>query len=411
MSLQLVVIAGPDKGRTFSLAEGQTLVIGRGQASDTQLNDPAMSRVHCRLQVDGGKPLLLDAGSSSGTFVNGKNVPSHELKPGEVFQVGDTKLRLQLENVHDASTLGGQPIAGQPRPAAPAAAAPLHELVGKSLAHFQLEKILAVGASGMVFLAQDTQKNRPAAVKVLTPNPSESEEQRDRFIRAMKTMLPIHHENLVELYNAGKQGPYLWAAMEYVDGESLTDVIERIGVAGMLDWREAFRVAVHVGRALEEAGKHKVVHRNVTPQNILQRKSDKLHKLGDLMLAKALEGAQARQITQPGQLIGDVPYMSPERTRAQAALDERSDLYGLGATVYALLSGKPPFESDSLPELVKMVREAVPANPKQVQLSIPDLFKDAVLKLLAKNPDDRYQSATQLLADLTRIGRYNGLEV
>ena len=106
--------------------------------------------------------------------------------------------------------------------------------------------------------------------------------------------------------------------MEYVDGESLAQVIPRIGIAGMLEWRYAFRVAVHIARALEAAFEHEIIHRNITPANILVRSSDKVAKLGDLMLAKAMTGTLARQVTQPGELVGDVLYMSPERTRSDA---------------------------------------------------------------------------------------------
>ena len=178
----------------------------------------------------------------------------------------------------------------------------------------------------------------------------------------------------------------------------------------MLDWREVYRVAVHIGRALHEAHQRKIIHRNVTPPNILRRHKNKVCLLGDLMLAKALEGSLARQVTQPGQLIGDVPYMSPERTRDQLGVDHRSDIYGLGATLYALLIGKPPFESNSLPDLVRQVRQDEPRKPREFQLSINDLFQDAVLKMIAKQPADRFQTPAEMLRELERIGRYNNLE-
>src|SRR5439155_14045036 len=165
-------------------------------------------------------------------------------------------------------------------------------------------------------------------------------------------------------------------------------------------WREVWRVAMHVGQALDEAAAQKIIHRNVTPANILRRKSDKACLLGDLMLAKALEGTLSQQITRPGQLIGDVPYMSPERTRDAATVDCRSDLYGLGATLYALLTGRPPFAGDSLPELVRKVRSDEPQPPKEFQLSINDKFPDVVLQLLTKRPDDRVATAADLLKDL-----------
>ena len=115
--------------------------------------------------------------------------------------------------------------------------------------------------------------------------------------------------------------------MEYVAGENLTEVIQRLGIAGMLDWRHAYRVAVHIGRALVYAHGEEIVHRNVTPKNILVEATTKTAKLGDLMLAKALEGGP--QYTRPGELLGDVVYMSPERTRGMTEVDVRSDLYGL----------------------------------------------------------------------------------
>jgi serine/threonine protein kinase len=406
MSRKLIITGGPEKGRTFPLEDGQTLVIGRGQASDTKINDPHMSRIHCRVQVDGGRTVLLDAGGA-GTLVRGDKIEQHELQPGDEFQVGGTTLRFQLGDATDQATMA--PAAGKAAVARPQSAS-LKDLVGQTLAHYRLDKIITAGNTGMVYLAHDTEKNRPAAVKVLAPDYTDDDEQRERFVRAMKTMLPMRHTNIVRLYHAGKTGPYCWAAMEYIDGESLTKVIDRIGIEGMLDWREVWRVAVHIGRALEFAFEQRIIHRNVTPTNILRRHADKVCLLGDLMLAKALEGTLAKQVTRPGQLVGDVPYMSPERTRDSGLADCRSDIYGLGATLYALLTGRPPFERDSLPELVRMVRENNPVPPKRYQLAVNDLFQDLILKMLAKRPEDRFQNPTVLLSELARIGNYHNLE-
>src|SRR5262249_2368143 len=154
------------------------------------------------------------------------------------------------------------------------------------------------GASSVVFKARDLDEGGTVvALKVLHPEFSKDEDEMQRFVRAMKTMMPHRHPNLVALHGAGKTGAHCWVAMEYVEGESLTSVIARIGVAGMLDWKHAFRVGTHIGRALEYAHSHSIIHRNVTPQNILIRSADKVAKLGDLMLAKALEGTLAQQVT------------------------------------------------------------------------------------------------------------------
>jgi len=409
MKCQLIVIGGPDAGRTFPVEDGQTLVIGRGQSSDTQINDPRMSRVHCRFLMDNGKAILLNVDSSKPTLVEGESIDRRELQPGDKFQAGDTLMRYVLGDDGDATTMAGEHFLQRSKPQP--GTTPLPELVGRKLAYYHLDAMIAQGASGAVFKATDTEHDRVAAVKVLTPDPAHSEEQKDRFVRAMKTMLPVRHPHLVQLYNAGKSGPYCWAAMEYIDGESMTEVIARIGVEGMLDWREAHRVAVHVGRALQEAYEREIIHRNVTPRNILRRHSDRVCLLGDLILAKALHGTLAHPLTQPGQIVGDVAYMSPERTRGPEGVDHRSDIYGLGATLYALLTGQAPFRSPSLPDLVRKVRSELPRKPREFQMSINDLFQDAVLKMLAKQPEDRYAKPADLLNDLDRIARYNNIEV
>ncbi len=357
MRHQLTTIEGPVEGRVFTLADGETLTIGRGKASDTRLRDPRISRIHCQVAIDGDRVLLTDLGSFGGTSVGGRRVSQCELRPGDVIQIGDTKFQYQLEGRPYEPTAAGT-MFGRPKP--PAKITPLPELVGHTLGHYQLEQILAKGHSGMVFKAHDTRDDRFVAVKVLAPEYVQDEADQRRFFRAMKTMQPIRHENIVQLYEAGSQGPHCWVAMELVEGESIAETVQRMGPNDACPWQDALRVAVHMARALQCAADHQIVHRNVTPPNILQRGSDKATKLADLTLAKALVETLSQQITQPGQLIGDVAYMSPERTRHTDRVDSRSDIYELGATLYAMLVGQPPFAGPSLPDMIHTVRHEPP---------------------------------------------------
>jgi eukaryotic-like serine/threonine-protein kinase len=405
MGAQLIVVAGPDKGRTFALNPGETLQVGRSQATPTRLSDPSVSRVHFEIELDAGLAVLHDC-SSTGTMVNGQRVTQHTLLAGDVIHAGNTDLRF-VAGDSEATTL--RPLT-MPKVASDSAGKEqLAALVGQTLSHYAVDEIIAKGATGIVFKARDTQNGQVVALKVLQPEFSRDDEEMQRFVRAMKTTLPLRHPNLVAMLGAGKTGPYCWMAMEHVDGESLTQVIQRIGVAGMLEVRYAYRVAVDVARALEYAHGQAIIHRNVTPRNLLIRHSDKLVKLGDVMLAKALEGTLAQQITRPGELLGEVAYMSPERTRGTTDVDGRADLYGLGATLYALLTGRPPFAADSMPELITRIRTAAPEKPKKYQISIPDMFQGTVLKLLAKRPEDRFQTASELLVDLERVGTFAGM--
>lgn len=410
MKSKLVVTAGPEAGRTIDLRDDTVLTLGRGEASDARIKDPRISRVHCKLQLGPQGATLSDVGSTGGTFVGGQKITTHRLANGDEIQIGDSRLRFHSDPSGSREpkagnrTKGGSSAGKPPRMSAGA----LHDLVGQTLGHFRLERIAHMGGSSVLFRGQDQKHARPAMVKVMLPSVTSDEDQRHRFVRAVHTMINVRHDNLVEIYGAGKQGPFCWCAMEFVDGISILEIIELVGTQGRLDWREVYRVAVHVLRALQCAYQHKVIHRNVTPDNLIQRKNDKVVKLCDLMLAKALEGTQAKQVTAPGQLIGNVAYMSPERMIDTSGLDWRSDQYGLGATLYALLTGTPPFQGNSLPEMVQAIRSATPLFPADVQRELNPEFQQIILTMLQKNPDDRFPFPALLLDRLDELGRqYN----
>jgi serine/threonine protein kinase len=404
---RFLVVGGPDKDRVFPVHPGSNQ-LGRHQDATYKVSDPRVSRFHCDIVSEGGKVIIQDKGGSGGVIVNGNKVKEHVLQHNDLIQVGETLMRFQTEPASDGATT----IRDLTRPAEydPQATEQLAELSGRKLARYEIGEVLGKGDSSMLFKARDTESKKVVALKVMQPAFSRDEEEIQRFVRAMKTMMPLKHPNIIQLHGAGKNGPYCWVAMEYVEGDSMTEVIRRIGVAGMLEWKYAFRVGVHVGRALEYAHGEGIIHRNVTPPNILIRASDKQVMLGDLMLAKALEGSLAKQVTKPGELLGDVNYMSPERTRGTGeGVDGRSDLFSLGATMYALLTGKPPFAGATLVETITKIRQAEPLKPSTFQIGIPSTFEAVAIKLLAKRPDDRYQTAGEMVRELERIGKYNGV--
>lgn len=404
--IKLIVTAGPDKGQINHVQEGCPLLFGRSRHADCQLKDLSTSRVHCEIELKRSRVSVTDLDSNSGTFVNGKKVAEAYLKEGDVVRIGDTEMVLAGVTATEASTIQLPPGASIVLPAER-----MTELDGKKLSHFSLGPLLAKAESGMVFKATDFKTDKTVALKVLFPEFAQYDDDMRRFVRAMKTMLPHRHPNLIAIQSAGKTGPYCFVSMEFIEGESLTQVIQRIGIAGMLDWNYSLRVAYQIGRALEYAHGKKIIHRNITPQNIVVQAADKVAKLGDLMLAKAKEGGLAQQITKPGELLGDVRYMSPERSSGATSLDERSEIYSLGATVYALLTGRPPCVGDTLVDTIKKIRTEVPARPKKFQMGIPDPFDGTVMKMLAKRPEDRYPSASELCQDLKRVAKYQGIKL
>lgn len=341
------------------------------------------------------------------TFVNGAQVTEHQLTPGDEIQVADTVLVFYFVGDSQADT---QPPAAAKVPADELSAL-ADRLVGTVLHRYTLTRKIAEGRTGMVFLATEAGEPQLLAVKIVWPHVVRDDASRQRFVRAMKTMYPIRHPNIVRIDNAGYTNDFCWVAMEYVEGENLRQLMDRLGAAGRLDWQNAYRVGLQIARALVAAYEHQVVHRNILPQNILVRRDDKTALLGDLMLAKATEVDEAQQITKAGQLIGEVTYMSPERTGGTVEVDCRSDIYSLGATLYELVTGRPPFIADSLAGLLIAIRTTVPDPCKTYQLSVNDLFAGLIERMLAKDPTRRPQTPMALLKELEQIGRMAGVAV
>ena len=393
MPAKLVISAGPDEGKVFTLADDAAVTIGRAETANIRLTDPAVSRGHCTLEVRGGKAVLADLGSRTGTRVNGKLIAKHDLLTNEVINVGSTKLVFQLLTTF------------QPPVDAPADAADhpeLRKLSNTKLAHFDLGAVVGVGNSGLVFLAQDVKNDREVALKVYTPAFAEDDVDLQRFIRAVKTMLPMCHKNLVTLYGGGKTGKLCWMAMEYVEGENLKQTIARVGEKGSLDWRIALRMGMDIARGLYYLHSEDIIHRSLSPGNILLSSSGTA-KLASLILAKALSGDLAETVTVGDELPGDIRYLAPEQVGSGDSVDRRTDIFSLGTLLYALLVGKTPFEGSTKPETVAWIAQREAMSPRQLNPQIPAPLEKIVLKMLAKAPVGRFQSVGDLLAALEEL--------
>lgn len=451
MRLQLVVTRGPDMGVVFELEMMGTYVLGRGEDCSIQLSDARISRHHCRLVVSGGKAQLEDTNSSWGTLVNGEAIASQQLQPGDVVKLVDTEMRFEVSTSAAATTWqpGQPPPQPAPLPAAPQAApapppqpspapatppkAPpeppakpkepaaksppkpkpstgkhagsdLSHLVGQTLSRYEIIEVIARARTGMLFRAQDTEAGRAVALKVVWPEIARDDDEVQRFVRAVKTVIGVKHPNLVTLHAAGKAPPrYCWTASELVEGDSLMDVMIQAGQNGKLPWQQCLRIAVHIARGLEAAAAKGFVHRNITPTNILIRKRDGVAKLGDLMLAKAMEGSQSANITRPGEQVGDIPYLSPEQLITQHKLDSRSDIYSLGASLYMAVTGRPPIEGKSLAQTIAKIETERPADPRQHAPDIPPQFASVILKMLEKEPQKRFRDPKTLVSTLEKV--------
>jgi hypothetical protein len=407
MALRLFVVAGPDRGAAFTLHAGAPLLVGRDQENNVRLRDGYVSGVHCQVALEDGSPVVTDRGSTTGTFVNGARVRRHMLRHGDLLRVGETHIRYEEDGRPDETDRS--PVWHTMAPHSDLLpAARLHELSGTSLGRFDLGPLLARGRSGLTFSAIDHKHLRNVALQVLWPELARDRDELRRLLRAVRMLLPLQHPHLVTTYGAGRTAGYVWVAVELVEGESLAALLRRLGPGNALAWRPALDFAVQVARALAYMHYHGVVHRSITPDDVLIRSHDRLAKLSGLLTAQTREGRPANDLTRPQEAVGDVRFQSPERATGAAGLDARTDVYGLGATLYAMLTGRPPVEGKSAAETIYKIHHEVPVPPRQFQPGMPGALELAVLKMLARSPEYRFQAAAELLGHLCGIQAADG---
>jgi serine/threonine-protein kinase len=251
-------------------------------------------------------------------------------------------------------------------------------------------------------LARQVELQRDVAVRILNPTADQNDPWRRNLVNDVKTFIRIKHPNLVRMYAAGRVGPFCWLAMEYVPGDNLAHVIDGIKTTGVPDWHVALQIALDIAKALEVAESNEIVHRHLTPKNILIRSTDKVAKLADLMRARTTTNTTGSAAAQSKSVL-ELAYLSPEQIEDNSKADNRSDIYCLGAAIYGLLTGTPPYEAESVSQLIAKLKSDQPRPPSQVQPTMSDEFEAIVLRVLARNPANRYQSAKLLTADLKKL--------
>ncbi|MBI3268296.1 MAG: protein kinase [Planctomycetes bacterium] len=257
---------------------------------------------------------------------------------------------------------------------------------------YRLVRQIGRGGFGVVWLARDEDLQRPVALKFLTDaRPADVE----RFRREARFAARLADPAFVQVYELGEAGGRPFIAMQFVDGASLAEV--RLGRA------EALRVIATVARALGQAHAGGIVHRDLKPQNLLVDKEGRAY-VTDFGIARDLRATEGMTLTADGAVVGTPSYLPPEQARGDArAVDGRSDVYSLGATLYFLLTGRPPVQGENLLEVLHAVVHAEPPPPRTLDPSISVELEAIVLKCLRKRPADRYDGMPALAEDLERV--------
>ena len=265
---------------------------------------------------------------------------------------------------------------------------------------YELGEILGFGGMSEVHLARDQRLHRDVAIKVLRADLARDPSFYLRFRREAQNAAALNHPAIVAVYDTGEaetpNGPLPYIVMEYVEGITLRDIVH---TDGPMEQQRAIEVIADACQALNFSHQHGIIHRDVKPANIMISKAGAV-KVMDFGIARAL--ADANSVTQTAAVIGTAQYLSPEQARGEK-VDARSDVYSLGCVLYEMLTGEPPFVGDSpVAVAYQHVRED-PVPPSQRHEGIPPELDAVVLKALAKNPDNRYQTAAEMRADLVKV--------
>ncbi|NQW12597.1 MAG: serine/threonine protein kinase, partial [Alphaproteobacteria bacterium] len=279
------------------------------------------------------------------------------------------------------------------------------EEVGIRLAHFQITGRLGSGGMGAVFKAIDLELSRDVALKILHPSSSQDASLIARFRNEARACAHLNHDNIARVYYAGNQDGMYFIAYEYATGRTIRDVIVENGRLGVA---ETINYAIQITLALNHTAAAGIVHRDIKPSNIMLTNSGRV-KVVDLGLARRDTTDSIGDITVAGTTLGTFDYIAPEQARDPRNADGRSDIYSLGCTMYHMLTGRPPYpEGTALQKLLDHQGKS-PPDPRTLNSSVPEEIAAIMRKMMANDPDARYQAPGLLLNDLIQMAQILGL--
>ncbi len=264
----------------------------------------------------------------------------------------------------------------------------------EKLGRYEIVTELGQGAMGTVYKARDPLLDRIVAIKTISLKlpQDEAAEYEARFYQEAKAAGQLSHPNIVTIYDIGKCEDLAYMAMEYLEGQELRTIL---GGESMIPIESALHIATQVADALHFAHERQVVHRDIKPANVMVL-NDGLIKITDFGIAR-MRNNEVKTMT--GMILGSPKYMSPEQVAGKRA-DHRSDLFSLGVVVYEMLTGTSPFVADNIHGVMYQTLNFTPPTPKTLNPDLPEVLNYIVAKVLAKNVEDRYQSAMDLANDL-----------
>lgn len=280
-------------------------------------------------------------------------------------------------------------------------------MIFQAISHYRILKKLGAGGMGEVYLADDTQLDRRVAIKVLPSSSVADQQAKRRLVREAQAAAKLDHPNICSIYEVSEEGGTGFIVMQYVDGDTLASRLH----LGRIELRDALNIAAQTADALAEAHSRGIIHRDIKPQNIMITSRGQV-KVMDFGLAKAVAGPAAFEseaqtasmLTEPGMIVGTVPYMSPEQLKNEP-LDARSDIFSFGAVLYEMVSGRQPFADRSTAATIAAILTREPPPLARYSTEAPAALGRVTAKALSKDREQRYQTMRDLATDLAACDR------
>lgn len=337
------------------------------------------------------------------TYRSDRDDPCPECQQPRVIRDPDAPrkpLVTQAESVPDDSVSASSDscFPGMSPPSSPQRDSSRDTAIGKVLGGCQIEAKIAHGGMGVVYRAIQLNLGRVVAVKVLSEDLARDTNFVRRFLQEARAAAQLNHGSIVHINDVGEQQGVFYFVMEYVDGENLKEVLQ---TRGRLEIVETVEVMIQVCRALRHAHSRRIIHRDIKPENIMIAKDGGV-KLADLGLAKRVS-EKSGGLTHAGSILGTPFYMPPEQAKDFSKVDERSDVYSLGVTIYRVLTGKVPFYGRSPIEVMIKALDGKKTSMRELRQDIPEEIERLVDRMMARTSEDRHQSIDEVLDELMRI--------
>jgi eukaryotic-like serine/threonine-protein kinase len=344
-------------------------------------------RLNANLDTEVGK-VVVDLGLATRTEIEFCREQQKQSSDPNQRSLADLLIENNFITVNQAKRIRGQ----------------MEERRGSKIPGYQLMEKLGKGAMATVYKARQISLDRIVAVKVLPKNVSDNREFVERFYKEGKAAARLSHNNIVQAIDvASTPDDYHFFVMEYVEGKTLYDIMQPppIGEGHHFTEAEALDITIQMAEALAHAHRRGLIHRDVKPKNILLT-PQKVAKLTDLGLARAMDDKEAAA-TEAGKAYGTPYYISPEQVRGDVDIDFRADLYSLGATMYHMVTGRPPFEGDTPSAVMHKHLKQPLVPPDHLNTSLSAGIGEIIEVAMAKNRDDRYATTEDMLEDLRAV--------